>query len=153
MAIMNHLHSIGADNSVLSEDDDTNRKILYKWFNVLVLNNGRFPADLPIVFVLDELFNAILQQKVDLKGHNLHAHMQAFHSWIDRYEHGLRSKHWAKMNPNHRPKAIPAKGSFTEEQKQASAEEVSDSIKKMYGENVPESMEKFVIEPKTKNKK
>ena len=144
LCIVNHLHSIGADRDVLSSSKESNRQILHKWYQTLVINNPRFPRDLPIAFVLDEFSLAILQQKVELRGHNLHAHMRAFFAWMDSYEHSLREKHWHRTNPEIRPKALPETGSRTKEQEQADNQRVADALKTMYGEDIPETMKKYL---------
>lgn len=144
--VYNHFHSIGADNQVLTDSKKQNQMILQKWFQTLVMQNRRFPHDLPIDYVLREFFDAILQKQVELKGFNLLAHMTAFHEWIDNFEHSLRSKWFHQQNPQDRPKQITDKGTFDEVQKEQSAQQVSDSIKNMYGDDVPESLQKFVIE-------
>lgn len=141
MVVYNHLHTIGADKQILSEDKDRNRQLLTKWFQTLVIQNQRFPMDIPVVFVLDEFFRAILQQKVALKGFNLLAHMQAFWEWLDGYEHELRGRWWVRQHPKARPRALPESASRSQQEEMESDEQRRKTLEAMYGaDRVPEGL-------------
>lgn len=145
--IYNHIHSIGADKQLLSEKKERNQMLFNKWFQTLVVQNSRFPTDIPVEFVLEEFFDAILQQKVEVKGFNLLAHMSAFHEYLDDYEHELRGKWWRHQNPDQRPNALPERGTVDEAEQQQSDEQRAKMLKRMYGaENVPEHLQKFITE-------
>jgi hypothetical protein len=141
LTIYNHIHSIGADDHVLvGKNKEKNRMILQKWFQTLVIQNQRFPTDIPVDFVLQEFFNAILQKRVELKGFNLLAHMTAFHNWLDSCENELKGKWWRKQNPNQRPKEIAAR---SEDPEEIDTDQMKESIEALYGK-VPENMKKYV---------
>lgn len=144
LSIYTHFSAIGADSQLLTNKKEYNRAILQKWYQTLVIQNKRFPMDLPIVFVLDEFFNAILQRQVDLKGYNLLAHITAFHEFIEKYNHTIRSKHWAKMNFKDRPLELKPAFEKSEAQKEVDDERVAESIRIMYGKEVPESLKRFL---------
>jgi len=144
LSLFNHLHSIGADNAVLGDDSKANREVLNKWFQVLVVSNPRFPRDMPVEFVLDEFSMAILQQKVELVGHNLNAHMKAFYRWVDSYGNDLKSKYANTLRYEDRPKMLTETGSVSEEEQKANDHSVSEAVKRMYGDDVPEHLKKFV---------
>lgn len=141
LTFYNHIHSIGADDHILVGDDKKkNRMVLHKWFKTLVINNQRFPRDINIEFVLSEFFEAILQNKIELKGFNLLAHTTAFHNWMDNYENQLRSKWWRKQNPNDRPKAIAPK---SEDPEEIDTQQMKKNIKALYG-GIPDEFQKYV---------
>ena len=116
-----------------------------KWFQTLVIQNDRFPTDIPVEFVLQHFFDTILQQKIELKGFNLLAHMSAFHEYLDNYEHQLRGKWWQCQHPNERPNALPERATVSDQEQQQSDEQRAKNLKKMYGaDEVPEHLQKFI---------
>lgn len=142
--LINHFHSIGADRQLLSDDAEKNRALFVKWFQTLVIRNDRFPTDLPVVFVLEEFFEAILQRKVPLKGYNLLTHTSAFHEWIGNFEHQLKATFWHRQHPATRPKALPETGSFSEAAQQQSAEQRKKNMEKLYKGKIPEGLKKYL---------
>ncbi|MDZ7658051.1 hypothetical protein [Fodinibius sp.] len=113
MAVLfDYVQSIGADKQLLSNHPDEEKKktrnqaVFQKWFQTLVVQNGRFPRDIPIDFVLQHFAQCVVQNKVDIKGFNLREQVRAFHEYLDNYERELRGKWWQYQNPDQRPKAI-----------------------------------------------
>lgn len=144
LLLFNHFQTIGADTHLISDSKERNAQILHKWFKALVVTNNRFPSDLPVNYVLDEFFEAILHRRVVLKGFNLAAHMEAFHKWIEEYERKIRAKHWHNMNPEARPKELAANATISDEEAAISDAERVKQLKKMYGDNPPPSIQKWI---------
>lgn len=145
--MLNHFHSIGADDHILTEDDSKNKMILQKWFYQLVIRNNYFPMDLPVEFTLQQYFEAILQNEVPLKGFNLKAHIEAFERFMEEQEPAMRARWWRLQHPNQRPKSLPESASISEEEATASAVERSATLKNMFkAEGVPEHLKKYMEE-------
>lgn len=137
LIIVNHWHTIGADRQLMSDTDELNRAIVNKWFNVLVVDNDLFPTDLPINFVLDEFFRAIVKHKVEVKGFNLMAHTKAFRFYISEYETELRRTYFHKTNPDKRQKTLPESASKSAEEIQSDSKKLYEFLDNTYGENPP----------------
>lgn len=150
--VYDHIHSIGAENNILSDNDKRTNMVLHKWFQTLVVNNSRFPFDIPVNFVLNEFFESILHQRTKLKGHNLNAHMQAFHEWMEREEQKLRQKYWNVTNPGSRPKEIAPSASVSESEQRATDQQLAQSLRDMYGKDIPPSIQKRIDELENNSK-
>lgn len=140
MTIFEHLQTIGAEEAMLTDSKQINRSILSKWFQQLVLRNDSFPHDLPIKFVLSEFFEAIWQGRVQRDGNNLSTHIKAFRIWIGGYEQTIRSKYYHRQNPSNRKKELPE---FTAEYDESSTGERKKTLKRMYGDNIPDHLKKY----------
>jgi len=145
-----YMKDIGADASLLSASSDTevererNQAVFNKWFQTIVVQNNRFPQDIPITLVLRHFSRMVVQNKVQIKGYNLREQVRAFHTYLDNWEHELRGKWWQYQNPGDRPKPLPAFASVSTQEQAQSDEERGQMIHKMYGaEDVPESLQKF----------
>lgn len=145
-----YMKHIGADKNVLSSDPDEdrrdkrNRMIYMEWFQALVIQNQRFPRNIPVKFVLAHFARKVVQNDVQIKGFNLREQVRAFHEYLDSYEHELRSKWWQYQHPGDRPKVLPESATISDEEQQASDEERAQTIKALYGaDGVPESLNKF----------
>lgn len=140
-----YLECIGADKNVLSDDDNRNSMIFQRWFQALVIQNQRFPRDIPVKFVLAHFRRKVVQNDIQIKGFNLREQVRAFHEYLDNYERELRGKWWQYQNPDERPKAIPSKATYTEQEQELSDQERAQKLKNMFGaDEVPESLRKFI---------
>lgn len=152
MVIYNHFNSIGADNQLLVMDDsDPNRKsknhiTFHKWFQTLVVNNNRFPYDLPVNFVLKKFFDAILQPSsgVEIKGYNLLTHIQAFGTFLDSNRQSLREQYLRTVPHDQRPKELQSDNERSEEdQKNEDRKRISELLA-IYGDDIPEPIANLI---------
>lgn len=95
--------SIGADNE-LPEDKSKRISYINEFHNKVAVNNPLFPEDLPFGFVYGAFVNAVMYDRVELKGHNIHAFISAFKRWITQMgvEDNLRESYY-RENPEARP--------------------------------------------------
>lgn len=100
------LQSIGADNEL-----PTNKADRVAWLNhfhtQLAVNNPLWPDDMSFGFVYGAFVNAIMYDRVELAGHNVHAFISAFKRWITQsgVEDNLRRR-WREQNPEEAPKEL-----------------------------------------------
>ena len=146
-----YLQEIGADKNVLSQHhkeetrDKRNQMIYLKWFQALVIQNQQFPRDIPVKFVLAHFRRKVVQNDVQIKGFNLREQVRAMKEYLSEYEHELRGKWWQYRNPNERPKTLPASATVSEEERQQSDQQRTETIKNIYGaDEVPQHLQKFI---------
>lgn len=98
-----HLRHIGAVREI--PDNAEARRLYFRDFlTQLVVNNRRFPDDLPINAVLHAFFQAVLNGSAPIQGHNLKTHMDAFGIWWTVAAAKVRAELELAENP---PKQLP----------------------------------------------
>jgi hypothetical protein len=107
-----HLRHIGATREI-PENDEARRLFYRDFLTQLVVNNRRFPDDLPINAVLHAFFQAVLNGSAPIQGHNLKTHMDAFGIWWPVAAPKVRAELEAATNP---PPQLQAETPLTPEQ-------------------------------------
>lgn len=104
--LVNFLQSIGADNE-LPDDHGPQVEYLNHFHNQLAVNNPIWPEDMSFEFVYAHFVNALMYNRVELRGHNIHAFITAFKNWITQQgvEDLLREK-WNRNNPAPEPEKL-----------------------------------------------
>lgn len=105
-SLLNFLQTLGADNEI-PEDYAAQRGWLNHFHQQVAVNNPLWPEDMDFEFVYRNFVNAVMYNRVGLKGHNVHAFITAFRDWITQsgVEHSLREK-WNRMNPEKKPEQL-----------------------------------------------
>lgn len=142
--ITKFLQSVGADNEIPENKADR-----VSWLNhfhmQLAVNNPLWPEDMSFEFIYSKFVNAIMYDRVQIKGHNVKEFIHAFKRWITQsgVMDDLRQR-WYEMNPEKAPKTLPAMASMSEEEREQSDRERASFLRKMYGENPPESIQRLI---------
>lgn len=142
--ITKFLQSVGADNEI--PDNKADRVSWLNHFHMqLAVNNPLWPEDMSFEFVYSKFVNAIMYDRVQIKGHNVKEFIHAFKRWITQSGiiDDLRQR-WYEMNPEKRPKALPMSASMSEDEKVKTDRERASFLREMYGENPPESIQKLI---------
>jgi hypothetical protein len=142
LSFVDYWKTMGADDTILTDKKEANRQIIQKWFRVMVVRNDRFPKDIPVLFVLDRFFNACIYHKIQVKGHNLMAHTRAFNEFMERYGQKLYTDWW-HARPD-KPKELTVNGSFKDEEIQSSNKERIETLKNIYGDNMPDGIKSLI---------
>lgn len=101
--------------------------IVNSYYQDLVINNTHFPNQYPYLNVLESFSDAVVQLKTKLNGYNIRAHIEAFQSFIKD----------SKFKDIDARKYLPENaGSFN----------VDDAILKLYGNEIPEWIKKYVTD-------
>jgi hypothetical protein len=126
---LSHLRRIGAEKTILSSDQKQNVMIVNSYYQDLVINNTHFPNQYPYLNVLEAYSDAIVQLKTKLNGFNIRAHIEAFQSFIRESGDQYKDIETRKYLPEY-------KGSRN----------VDEAIKKLYGNEIPKWMHKYVTD-------
>lgn len=104
--LVNFLQSMGADNE-LPEDHRGQVEWLNHFHMQVAVNNPLWPEEMSFEFVYAQFVNAAMYNRVELRGHNIHAFITAFRDWITQsgVEASLREK-WLHTHPDHAPKQL-----------------------------------------------
>ena len=82
------------------------------------VKNEHWPNDLPFGFVYGTFLNAIVQDRIELKGYNVASHISAFKKWITQM--GVKDnlyKVYYQSNPEARPKELKGRDEGEEDEK------------------------------------
>lgn len=124
---------MGADENILSDDEQYNRHEIQKYYRHMVLENKRFPTRLPIWWVLEQYKTAVIQGAIKKPYHNLTSIVASFKEFCDKntnrlYEDAYRR--WPELQPKQIASDVPKAPEETEEIKRKHIE----MLKKQFGE-------------------
>lgn len=124
--LVNFLQSIGADNE-LPYDYKSQVQWLNHFHTQLAVNNPLWPEDMSFGHVYSHFVNAIMYNRVELRGHNIHAFITAFRDWITQsgVEENLREK-WNRRHPDRAPKQLQD-SVYTDDQHEAEINRLIDN--------------------------
>lgn len=142
LSFVDYWKTMGADDSILTDRKDANRQILQKWFRVLVVNNDRFPKDIPVLFVLERFFNACIYHKIQVKGHNLMAHTRAFNEFMNEYGQKLYADWWHER-PD-KPKELTPTATVSRSELKSDNTERIKTLKIIYQDNRPKGIQSLI---------
>ena len=131
---LSHLRRIGGDKAILSQDKHNNLMLCNSYYHDIVINNPYFPDNYPYMNVLDAYSDAIVHGKVKLLGYNIKSHIEAFKTFMD--EHGHQYKDMQDQREQQ----------YREEQYGTGPLNVDHAIKKIYGDDIPDYMHKYVTD-------
>lgn len=118
--ILEYFQLIGADQKMPTEREDLKGYIM-RWHCHVCILNDLFPADMPYGFVYNHFFNAVIQNKVEIKGYNVRAQIAAFNEWWQSRGNWVREQ-YNIQHPGNQPKQIGDSSNKTPEQELAAAE-------------------------------
>lgn len=88
--LIHHFYHIGATNEI-PDGDKPREMFLTDFLGSLIDDNKQFPTDLPIDFVLERFFKAILNDEAKIQGFNVKTHLEGFRSWWATAEGPIRA--------------------------------------------------------------
>jgi len=131
---LSHLRRIGAEKTLLSDNQEENVRVVNAYFQDLVVNNPYFPNNYPYVNVLDAFGDAIVYGKVKLMGHNIKTHIEAFEKFMSEYGHQYKDVQDQREQK------------YLQDQYGSGPLNVDKAIIKMYGKDIPTYLHKYVTD-------
>ena len=129
---LSHLRRIGAEKTLLSDNQDENVRVVNAYYQDLVINNPYFPNNYPYVNVLDAFGDAVVYGKIKLMGHNIKTHIEAFRDFMSEYGHKYRDPQEMRQD-----RYLPQHGGSLNVDKQ---------LQMMYGKDIPPIFHKYITD-------
>jgi len=99
-----------------------------------VINNPYFPNNYPYMNVLDAFGDAVVYGKIKIQGFNIKSHIEAFEKFMGEYGHQYRDVQDQRERQ------------YLEDQYGSGPLNVDNAIIKMYGNEIPSFLHKYVTD-------